>query len=90
MTGREPRAVHPSSRWAPADSRASRLAVGPSAMPASPRSASTSLTPTGPSRIRWQRVALYAFLIFMAVTWLFPLLWAVFTAFRPYSDTLAR
>ena len=27
---------------------------------------------------------------FMAVTWLFPLLWAVFTALRPYSDTLAN
>ena len=26
----------------------------------------------------------------MAVTWLFPLLWAVFTALRPYSDTLAN
>jgi len=24
----------------------------------------------------------------MSVTWLFPLLWAVFTAFRPYGDTL--
>ena len=25
----------------------------------------------------------------MAVTWLFPLLWAVFTALRPYGDTAA-
>ena len=40
--------------------------------------------------IRWRRVALYAFLTFMAATWLFPLLWAAFTAFRPYSDTLAN
>jgi multiple sugar transport system permease protein len=40
--------------------------------------------------IRPQRVALYAFLTFMAVTWLFPLLWAVYTALRPYSDTLAH
>jgi multiple sugar transport system permease protein len=39
--------------------------------------------------IRPQRVALYVFLTFMAVTWLFPLLWAVYTALRPYSDTLA-
>jgi multiple sugar transport system permease protein len=41
-------------------------------------------------RIRRGRVALYLFLTFMAVTWLFPLLWAVYTAFRPYSDTLAH
>ena len=41
-------------------------------------------------RIRPRRVALYAFLTFMSVTWLFPLLWAVFTALRPYSDTLAH
>lgn len=38
--------------------------------------------------LRPRRIALYAFLTFMAVTWLFPLLWAVYTAFRPYSDTL--
>lgn len=41
-------------------------------------------------RIRWRRAALYGFLTFMAVTWLFPLMWAAFTAFRPYSDTLAN
>jgi multiple sugar transport system permease protein len=35
-----------------------------------------------------RRIALYAFLTLMAVTWLFPLLWALYTAFRPYSDTL--
>jgi multiple sugar transport system permease protein len=40
--------------------------------------------------IRPTRVALYLFLTFMAVTWLFPLLWAVYTALRPYADTLAR
>jgi multiple sugar transport system permease protein len=39
---------------------------------------------------RPRRLALYAFLTVMAVTWLFPLLWAVYTAFRPYADTLAR
>jgi multiple sugar transport system permease protein len=41
-------------------------------------------------RIRPQRIGLYLFLTFMAVTWLFPLLWAVYTALRPYSDTLAH
>jgi multiple sugar transport system permease protein len=38
-------------------------------------------------RIRWQRVALHLFLITLALVWLFPLLWVVYTAFRPYSDT---
>ena len=37
--------------------------------------------------MRPRRVALYAFLTFTVVTWLFPLLWAVYTALRPYSDT---
>jgi multiple sugar transport system permease protein len=38
-------------------------------------------------RIRPQRVALHGFLTFMAITWLFPLLWAVYTALRSYADT---
>jgi multiple sugar transport system permease protein len=38
-------------------------------------------------RLRPQRVALYGFLTFMAITWLFPLLWAVYTALRSYADT---
>jgi multiple sugar transport system permease protein len=41
-------------------------------------------------RRRRPRVLLYAFLTLMAVTWLFPLLWAVYTALRPYADTLAN
>jgi len=40
--------------------------------------------------IRPRRLALYAFLSFMAVTWLFPLVWAVYTALRPYADTAQR
>jgi multiple sugar transport system permease protein len=46
-------------------------------------------TPTTRRRRR-PRVLLYAFLTLMAVTWLFPLLWAVYTALRPYADTLAN
>ena len=42
------------------------------------------------SRLRPARIALYAFLTFMAITWLFPLVWAVFTSLRPYKDTLAN
>jgi multiple sugar transport system permease protein len=38
-------------------------------------------------QIRPRRVALYGFLTFMAVTWLFPLVWAIYTALRPYADT---
>jgi multiple sugar transport system permease protein len=42
------------------------------------------------SRLRPARIALYVFLTFMAITWLFPLLWAVFASLRPYKDTLAN
>ena len=38
-------------------------------------------------RLRPRRIALYGFLTFMAVTWLFPLLWAVYTSLRSYADT---
>ncbi len=40
-----------------------------------------------PSQIHGPRVALHAFLIGLSLLWLFPLLWAVYTSFRPYSDT---
>jgi multiple sugar transport system permease protein len=38
--------------------------------------------------IRLPRIALYLFLTFMAVTWLFPLVWAAYTSLRPYGETL--
>jgi multiple sugar transport system permease protein len=38
-------------------------------------------------RIRPTRMALYAFLSAMALLWLFPLMWALYTALRPFSDT---
>jgi multiple sugar transport system permease protein len=51
----------------------------------------TTFAPTmPPSRrrlFRWPRLALYAFLSSMAMLWLFPLLWGVYTALRPFSDT---
>jgi multiple sugar transport system permease protein len=37
--------------------------------------------------VRTSRIWLHAFLIVAAVLWLVPLAWAVFTSFRPYSDT---
>ena len=36
------------------------------------------------------RVILHAFLIVTALVWLAPVAWAVFTSFRPYSDTAAH
>ena len=38
-------------------------------------------------RIRPGRVALHAFLISISLLWLFPVLWAVYTSFRPYGET---
>jgi len=37
--------------------------------------------------LRPGRMALHAFLITMAAVWLWPLLWAVYTAFRTFGDT---
>lgn len=34
-----------------------------------------------------RRVLLHAFLIFMAITWLFPIAYAIYTSFRPYAET---
>ncbi len=39
--------------------------------------------------IPWGRIAMYAFLSIMAMVWLFPLAWAIYTALRPYADTQA-
>jgi multiple sugar transport system permease protein len=48
---------------------------------------SPGVVPRTKRRIRGRRVALYAFLLFMAALWLFPLFWAIYTALRPYADT---
>ena len=39
-------------------------------------------------RIRWQRVVLHLFLISLALVWLFPILWTLYTALRPYGDVI--
>jgi len=39
------------------------------------------------TRKRLRRLALHGFLLAISVIWLLPLLWAVYTSFRPYSDT---
>lgn len=51
--------------------------------------AATAAPAVTPKRgIRWQRLFLHAFLITMAVVWMFPILWTLFTALRPYGDTI--
>jgi len=44
--------------------------------------------PSPRARVRPGRLALHAFLIVMVALWLFPLLWAIYTALRPLSDTV--
>lgn len=56
-------------------------------MTAAAQSMAMSAGPTRRRRIRPSRLALYAFLSAMALLWLFPLMWAVYTALRPFSDT---
>jgi len=46
---------------------------------------------TRPSRgIRWGRVALYVFLTLTSLVWLFPIAWAIYQSFRPFSETAAN
>jgi multiple sugar transport system permease protein len=40
--------------------------------------------------VRWGRIGLHGFLIATSAVWLFPLLWAIYTSFRPYADTAQR
>jgi multiple sugar transport system permease protein len=49
--------------------------------------ASTRVLQRRPLRLRLPRLGLHAFLIATAIVWLAPVAWAVYTSFRPYSDT---
>jgi multiple sugar transport system permease protein len=40
--------------------------------------------------LRLPRVGLHAFLVATAIVWLAPVGWAIFTSFRPYSDTASH
>lgn len=40
--------------------------------------------------IRWPRVWMHAFLIVLAVLWLAPVIWALYTSLRPYSETAEK
>ena len=49
---------------------------------------SSTTTGKGPKRrFDWKRASLHGFLLAMSAIWLFPLLWAVYTSLRPFSDT---
>ena len=37
-----------------------------------------------------RRIVLHVFLISVSLLWLFPLLWTVYTSFRPYGETAVR
>jgi len=56
------------------------VATAPSTLKARPA--------TRQRRIRPRRIALHAFLIAAVGLWLFPLLWAIYAALRPVSETL--
>jgi multiple sugar transport system permease protein len=57
---------------------------------ARPREDATASSRAQRRRNRVRRAGLYAFLSTMAIVWLFPLAWALYTALRPFSDTQAR
>jgi len=40
--------------------------------------------------LRPPRIALHLFLAFAALVWIAPVVWAIFTAFRPYEDTFTN
>jgi multiple sugar transport system permease protein len=42
---------------------------------------------SGKKPLRPARVVLHVFLVLTSVVWLFPLLWAAYTSFRPYDET---
>lgn len=56
-----------------------------SATTAAATAATVSVRPR--RRIRWQRVLLHVVLISLALVWLFPIVWTLYTALRPYADT---
>ena len=59
-------------------------------LPFEEAAATTRPVTVGKRKRRPKRIALQAFLIFMAVGWLFPILWAVFSSFRDYAYTQAN
>lgn len=56
-------------------------------MTATPAPPTAAAVVSRPRKRRRGRVALYLFLTAMALLWLFPLAWGIYTALRPFSDT---
>ena len=54
---------------------------------ATPATGTSRAHPVSPTPHAGRRVVLYAFLTVMALTWLFPVLWALFNSFRNYDYT---
>lgn len=46
-----------------------------------------ALVPQRRRRIRPGRIVLHSFLVVTSLVWLFPVVWAVYTSLRPYSET---
>lgn len=60
---------------------------------APPRAVRTAVSPpVRPKRrkVKPARVVLHVFLMGTALVWLIPLLWAIYTSFRPYDETASR
>jgi multiple sugar transport system permease protein len=56
-------------------------------MTASTQAASPSAGPSPKKGFDLRRATLHGFLIVMSIVWLLPLLWALYTTLRPFSDT---
>jgi len=56
-------------------------------MTASTQSAASASGSKPPRHYNWRRAGLHGFLLAISLVWLLPLLWAVYTSFRPFSDT---
>jgi multiple sugar transport system permease protein len=66
------------------------MSVATATVPFTEEVAATRPVTVGKRKRRRKRIVLQVFLIFMALGWLFPLLWAVFNSFRNYAYTQAH
>jgi multiple sugar transport system permease protein len=63
------------------------VSVATATVPFTEEAAVTRPVTVGKRKRRRKRIVLQVFLIFVAVGWMFPLLWAVFNSFRDYAYT---
>jgi multiple sugar transport system permease protein len=66
------------------------VSVATATVPFTEEAAVTRPVTVGKKKRRRKRIALQVFLIFMALGWLFPVLWAVFASLRDYAYTQAN